>query len=183
MKAIIFNSGLGNRMGELTKSSHKSMAVLKNGETIFHRQLRILSECGIRDFLITTGPFKEQLEQVCKSDEFSSLSFTFVNNPIYDKTNYIYSMYLSREHFDDDALLLHGDLVFDKKLIRDLLDSSDGSLAVVNKSKSCRKRTSKPELFPIQSARYRLIYSIPTVMPFSRCTSLRRTSLLHGQSR
>ena len=143
MKAIIFNSGLGNRMGELTKSSHKSMAVLKNGETIFHRQLRILSECGIRDFLITTGPFKEQLEQVCKSDEFSSLSFTFVNNPIYDKTNYIYSMYLAREHFDDDALLLHGDLVFDKKLIRDLLDSSDGSLAVVNKSKELPEKDFK----------------------------------------
>lgn len=119
------------------------MAVLKNGETIFHRQLRILSECGIRDFLITTGPFKEQLEQVCKSDEFSSLSFTFVNNPIYDKTNYIYSMYLAREHFDDDALLLHGDLVFDKKLIRDLLDSSDGSLAVVNKSKELPEKDFK----------------------------------------
>ena len=43
MKAVIFNSGLGNRMGEFTQTHHKSMAVLKNGETIFHRQLRLLS--------------------------------------------------------------------------------------------------------------------------------------------
>ena len=44
------------------------------------------------------------------------MSFTFVENPIYDKTNYIYSMYLAREYLKDDILLLHGDLVFDKKL-------------------------------------------------------------------
>jgi choline kinase len=48
MKAVIFNSGLGNRMGEFTHTHHKSMSVLKNGETIFHRQLRLLSQEGIR---------------------------------------------------------------------------------------------------------------------------------------
>ena len=48
MKAVIFNSGLGNRMGAFTDHHHKSMARLKNGETIFHRQLRLLSEAGIQ---------------------------------------------------------------------------------------------------------------------------------------
>ena len=52
MKACIFNSGLGNRMGDFTKNNHKSMAPLKNGETIFHRQIRILKEEGITDFII-----------------------------------------------------------------------------------------------------------------------------------
>lgn len=122
-------------MGQFTENNHKSMAGLKNGETIFHRQLRILSECGIRDFIITTGPFKEQLMHVCDSSEFAHLNFIFVDNPIYDETNYIYSMYLAREHFTDDALLLHGDLVFDKKLIQDVLSCSDASLSMVNKSK------------------------------------------------
>ena len=56
MKAVIFNSGLGKRMGDLTKNNHKSMVKLSNGETIFGRQIRILSECGITDFLITSGP-------------------------------------------------------------------------------------------------------------------------------
>ena len=57
MNAIIFNSGYGNRMGEFTKNNHKSMAPLKKGETIFHRQIRFLSEEGVKDFIITTGPF------------------------------------------------------------------------------------------------------------------------------
>ena len=37
MKAVIFNSGLGKRMGDLTKNNHKSMVKLSNGETIFGR--------------------------------------------------------------------------------------------------------------------------------------------------
>ena len=53
MKALIFNSGIGKRMGEFTKTHHKSMTVLKNGETILERQLRILSTNGIKDFIIT----------------------------------------------------------------------------------------------------------------------------------
>ena len=63
MKVIIFNSGLGNRMGGFTQDHHKSMAQLKNGETIFHRQLRLLSAEGVRDFIVTTGPFEEQLKE------------------------------------------------------------------------------------------------------------------------
>ena len=62
MKAVIFNSGLGNRMGDFTRDHHKSMAPLKDGETIFHRQIRLLSEEDITDFLVTTGPFEDQLK-------------------------------------------------------------------------------------------------------------------------
>ena len=104
MKAVIFNSGLGNRMGDFTRTHHKSMSVLKNGETIFHRQIRLLSAEGVEDFIITTGPFEEQLIEETK--DFPNLNFTFVRNDIYDKTNYIYSMYLAREYMDDDLIFL-----------------------------------------------------------------------------
>ena len=70
MKAIIFNSGVGNRMGDFTRNNHKSMTLLKNGETIFHRQIRILSAEGIKDFVITTGKFEEQLKAVAENNGF-----------------------------------------------------------------------------------------------------------------
>ena len=107
MKAVIFNSGLGNRMEDFTKHNHKSMARLKDGETIFHRQLRLLSAEGIKDFIVTTGPFEDQLK--AEAADFPELNFTFVRNEIFDKTNYIYSMYLAREYMQDDLLFLHGD--------------------------------------------------------------------------
>ena len=141
MKAIIFNSGLGNRMGDLTQHQHKSMTRLLSGETILHRQLRLLSEAGIRDFIITTGPFEEQLKQ--EAADFPRLNFTFVRNPIYDRTNYIYSMYLAREHMDDDLVFLHGDLVFDRRLVLDVLGSELPDLATVNFKKALPEKDFK----------------------------------------
>ena len=67
MKAIIFNSGLGKRMGELTAHCHKSMVRLQNHEAIFERQLRILHESGITEFVVTVGPFKEQLMEASQA--------------------------------------------------------------------------------------------------------------------
>ena len=120
MKAVIFNSGLGNRMGEFTQKNHKSMARLKNGETIFHRQIRLLSAEGITDFIVTTGPFEDQLKS--EAADFPHLNFSFVRNDIYNKTNYIYSMYLARDlkqtdsHPDEDEFLDVVKMSFDELL-------------------------------------------------------------------
>ncbi len=141
MKAIIFNSGLGNRMGDFTKNNHKSMARLKDGESIFHRQIRLLSLEGITDFIVTTGPFEDQLKN--EAADFPELNFTFVRNDIYDKTNYIYSMYLAREFMNDDLLFFHGDLVFNRKLIHDVLASEDKNTATVNFKKALPEKDFK----------------------------------------
>lgn len=141
MKAVIFNSGLGNRMGALTDNRHKSMVTLKDGETIFHRQLRLLSDAGIREFIVTTGPFAEQLQ--AEAADFPQLQFTFVANPIYDQTNYIYSMYLAREYMDDDIVFLHGDLVFNARLVRDVLACPHKNTGTVNFQKALPEKDFK----------------------------------------
>ena len=144
MKAIIFNSGLGNRMGTFTEKNHKSMARLKDGETIFHRQIRLLSAEGIQDFVVTTGPFEEQLKK--EAADFPELNFTFVRNDIYDKTNYIYSMYLAREYMKDDMVFLHGDLVFNRKLVHDVLSCSDENTGTVNFAKALPEKDFKARI-------------------------------------
>ncbi len=143
MKALIYNSGLGKRMGDLTKDKPKSMVELKNGETIFERQLRLLRECGIKDVIVTTGPFKEKIEAVTKEAQFSDMNFTLIENPIYDKTNYIYSMYCAKDCLDDNTVLLHGDLVFNKGLLRKVLDSSKENLITINRKKQLPEKDFK----------------------------------------
>lgn len=133
MKAIIFNSGLGSRMAGLTENNPKCMVKLYNGETIFERQIRILESCGITDFIITTGPFKEQLYEV--AENFPHLKFQFVPNDDYKNTNYIVSMNNAYEYLDDDVLLLHGDLVFNQNLIIKLLSNKDKSVCLYNEEK------------------------------------------------
>ena len=135
MKAIIFNSGLGKRMGELTAHCHKSMVRLGNHEAIFERQLRLLHECGVTEFVVTVGPFKEQLMQASRAAHLRDCRFTFVENPVYDKTNYIYSMYLAREYITGDVLMLHGDLVFDAGLAQAVLASDIPSLGCIDSRK------------------------------------------------
>lgn len=141
MKAIIFNSGLGSRMAGLTENNPKCMVKLYNGETIFERQIRILSECGIEDFIITTGPFKEQLYEV--AEKFKNINFQFVANEDYKNTNYIVSMDNANEYLDDDVLLLHGDLVFNKNLLIKLLNNKNSSVCLYNEEKELPEKDFK----------------------------------------
>ena len=114
MKALILNSGLGSRMGDLTKEHPKCMTEIAPGETIVSRQLRLLSELGIRQVVMTTGYREDVLEAYCRSLGLP-VEFIFVKNPLYRETNYIYSIYCAREQLRDDLLLLHGDLVFSRE--------------------------------------------------------------------
>ncbi len=58
MKALILNSGMGTRMGELTSKYPKCMSELTIDETILGRQLSLLAAHGIHDVVITTGFFQ-----------------------------------------------------------------------------------------------------------------------------
>ena len=121
MKALILNSGLGKRMGTLTSEHPKCMTELSVGETIVGRQLKQLAEVGIRDIVMTTGPFEEILISYIKSLNID-VDIKFVNNPVYDKTNYIYSIYMARDLLKgDDLILMHGDLVFENAVLDGIL--------------------------------------------------------------
>ena len=130
MKALILNSGLGSRMGALTSEHPKCMTELNLKETILSRQLRQLAEVGIEEVVMTTGLFDTVLVNYCLSLELP-LHYTFVKNPRYAETNYIYSIYCAREYLDDDILLMHGDLVFESEVL-DQVMSFQGSCMTVS---------------------------------------------------
>jgi choline kinase len=129
VKALILNSGMGKRMGDLTNEHPKCMTEIAHCDTILRRQLSLLKLCNIKDIIITTGLFNEVLVDYCKNLDLS-LEYTFINNSIFDRTNYIYSIYLAREFVNDDIVLLHGDLVFEKSVLKDLLKQKNSSMTV-----------------------------------------------------
>ena len=112
MKALILNSGLGSRMGVLTSEHPKCMTEISAHETILSRQLKLIADAGIEDVVITTGYYDGVLVNYCNSLDLP-LHFTFVKNPIYDQTNYIYSIFCAKDYLDEDIILMHGDLVFE----------------------------------------------------------------------
>lgn len=131
-------------MGDLTAHSHKSLVKLSDGESIFERQIRLLSECGIKEFVVTTGLYEEQFKAI--SDRYKDVHVTYVNNHLYDHSNYIYSFYLARHCLDDDFLLLHGDLVFNKNLVKKILSSKEESLVTIDPTKPLPEKDFKGRL-------------------------------------
>ena len=129
MKALILNSGLGSRMGVLTSEHPKCMTEISPTETILSRQLKQIADAGITDVVITTGYYDNILVNYCKSLDLP-LNYTFVNNPIYDKTNYIYSIYCAREYLEDSIILMHGDLVFENEAFDKVLASESSCMTV-----------------------------------------------------
>ena len=130
MKALILNSGMGTRMGAITKEHPKCMTDLLDGETILSRQLKMLLACGVTDVVITTGYFNDILTQYCESLDLP-LNYTFALNPIYNETNYIYSIYCAREVLkNEDIILMHGDLVFEESVLRDVLSFEKSCMKV-----------------------------------------------------
>lgn len=130
MKALILNSGLGHRMGVITKEHPKCMTEISHKNTILSRQLKQLVSFGISEVVITTGYYDKVLVDYCEVLHLP-LKITFVNNPIYDSTNYIYSIYCARDVLkDDDILLMHGDLVFENLVLQTMLDSERSCMAV-----------------------------------------------------
>ena len=129
MKAVILNSGMGRRMGDLTAVHPKCMTELSSQETILSRQLHQLANSGVTDVVITTGMFDTVLMEYCHSLNLP-LQITFIKNPIYEKTNYIYSLYCAKDHLHDDIILMHGDLVFENIVLDDLLEFPDNCVVV-----------------------------------------------------
>lgn len=130
MKALILNSGMGSRMGVLTSEHPKCMTEVSGQDTILSRQLRQIADAGIGEVVMTTGLFDSVLVNYCRSLELP-LHYTFIKNPLYQETNYIYSIYCAREALrDDDILLMHGDLVFENHVMDAVLASGTSCMTV-----------------------------------------------------
>ena len=129
MKALILNSGTGTRMGVLTSEHPKCMTEITSNQTIISRQLIYLADAGIKEVIVTTGYYEEVLISYIQSLELP-ISVKYVHNPLFDKTNYIYSIYCAREYLDDDIILMHGDLVFDSSVLESVVNSKESCMTV-----------------------------------------------------
>jgi choline kinase len=130
MMAIILASGTGSRLMPLTKEIPKSLITLNN-KTILDIEIENILHSGIRRFIITTG-YREDRLKAYIMERYSNVDITFVRNEKYRSTNYIYSMWLTREFINDDILLLHGDMVFQDDLLTELLKEESPDAVLLN---------------------------------------------------
>jgi phosphoenolpyruvate phosphomutase len=145
MKALILNSGTGSRMGDLTAKLPKCLTTIHGGDTILGRQLRQLVSHNIREVVITTGYYDQVLADYCSSLALP-LDIKFVNNPKFDTTNYIYSIFCARELLNDDILLMHGDLIFEDNVLQNAINFKRGSCMTISTTLPLPKKDFKAVL-------------------------------------
>ena len=131
MKAIILNAGIGRRLAPLTNTTPKCLIKIHNNDTILDNQIKSILKCDIKDFIILTGPFEEQIKDHIDAN-FPFINVEYVNNPLHKTTNYIYSIYLAKDSINSDVIYSHGDLIISEDLIKLLLKSKDKDCVLIN---------------------------------------------------
>ena len=132
MQAVILAAGLGSRLKKLTENNTKSMVEV-DGISLMERMLRILDKKSLSNIVVVTGYKSEFFINYIKSLNINT-KLTFINNEIYNKTNNIYSMFLAKsEMAKEDSILLESDLIFDDKMITEVIDDKRKNLALVAK--------------------------------------------------
>lgn len=135
MQAIILAAGMGKRLGDLTKNNTKCMVPV-GGETLIERLLHQLEQHKIEQVVMVVGYERENLMRYISTLDIH-LPIRFVENPIYDKTNNIYSLFLAKDYLvKDDTLLFESDIIIEDSIIGRLLQDERPNLALVDKFES-----------------------------------------------
>ena len=136
MQAIILAAGMGRRLGEYTKENTKCMVPV-NGVRLIDRLLGQLSQLDLARVVIVVGYKGQELKDYIGHRYDDLLKIDYVDNPVYDKTNNIYSLSLAKEQLqEDDTLLIESDLIFSDRLFRMVLDDEEPNVALVAKYES-----------------------------------------------
>lgn len=132
MQAIILAAGMGRRLRELTEGNTKCMLEV-NGVRLIDRFINKLSSLDLTKIVIVVGYERENLMDYVRQT-YPALNVEFVENPVYDRTNNIYSLWLAKDYLmSDDTLLLESDLIFEDGVIDCALESAYPNIALVAK--------------------------------------------------
>jgi L-glutamine-phosphate cytidylyltransferase len=136
MNAIILAAGLGSRLGMFGENTPKGMITI-SGKTLLERQIEILHNCGINDITIVTGHNSKLIKYP---------NIHYIENPNYSTTNMNESLFCARKKFDDSILVSYSDIIYEQKVIEQLLKSkSDFSIGIrFDWKESYENRTQHP---------------------------------------
>ncbi len=129
MKALLLLAGRGTRLGKYTEDSPKTLLKIGGKPILYHIMDRIIAN-GITDFVIVVGFQKNKIIEALKS-EYPNINFKFLENKIYEKSNTLYSMLLAKDELKEDFIYFHGDVIFNKNILKNLMNPIHKNGAVI----------------------------------------------------
>ena len=126
---------MGKRLKDLTRDNTKCM-VKVNGMTLIERMLRQIDAHDLSRVVIVVGYEGQKLIDYIATLDIRT-PIEYINNPVYDKTNNIYSLSLAKDRLcSEDTLLFESDLIFEDAVLDVLIDDPRDTLALVDKYES-----------------------------------------------
>ena len=136
MNVIILAAGKGERLRPLTNDKPKCLIELF-GKSLLERQIDLYHELGINDISIVTG---------YKSEQINFPNTTIIQNKNYASTNMLETLFCAKHKLLDSTIVSYGDIIFEKNVIKSLINSNDEISLIVDKQwkKYWKKRFSNP---------------------------------------
>ena len=132
MQGLMLAAGMGKRLGKYTKGNTKCMLNVA-GKTLIERAVDALKNVGINRLVMVVGYKSENLKKFI-NENIKDMEIVFIDNPDYDKSNNIYSLYLAKEWLEkDDTIMLESDLIYENKMIEELVKDKNKNVALVAK--------------------------------------------------
>ena len=131
MQALILAAGMGKRLKRLTLDDTKCM-IKVNGVRLIERALSQLAQFHLSRTILVIGYKGERLREFV-GDSWDGMKIDYVVNPIYDKTNNIYSLALAADEMSkDDTILLESDLIFEDAILEKAIKDPHPNVACVD---------------------------------------------------
>jgi choline kinase len=127
MKALILAAGRGRRLETVLPGQPKCLLTFGSRSLLQH-QVAALQGIGCRECVVVVGYRHEMIREHLKG---CGSTITYIENPIFDRTNTIYSLWLAREHFGDDFVYFNADVLFDYRVLSRLVAGRTSNLACV----------------------------------------------------
>ena len=132
MQGLMLAAGMGKRLGKYTQGNTKCMLEVA-GETLIERAVNALKSAGIHRLIMVVGYKSENLKNFIKQ-KIKDMEIIFIDNDNYDKSNNIYSLYLAKDWLEkDDTIMLESDLIFEDRMIQELVANKNKDVALVAK--------------------------------------------------
>ena len=130
MQAIILAAGLAKRLRPLTDVTPKCLLEV-GGKNLLHRTMDNVIANGITDFIFVTG-YKENMIKNYLNENFANVNIKFISNHDFANNNNSYSLWMTKDLVQGDIILLDSDILFEKGIIKELLNAPHENCLAVN---------------------------------------------------
>jgi choline kinase len=125
-KAVILAAGVGSRLRPLTDARPKCLLEVGR-RTLIDHQLGALRRYGITDVTVVVGYLGEQVRSHVGDRA------RYLDNPRYEQTNSLYSLWLARDELAAGALILNSDVLALPRLFDRLLQAPAANAVLVER--------------------------------------------------